>query len=744
MALGLNPRPITRGNILLVDAANPASLATNISRNLLTFPEDFTQSAWGVRWGGSGTIASNADIAPDGSQTADIFTATVGISGVGQAYPVIAGFTYTFSAYVKSQNGVDIFARTTSDGTVGTSPITGSGAPSTSYTRVSLTWTETLTTTRFIGLAVNLGRSMTIWGAQLEVGSTPTTYYSVNTPTSAINTIWRDLTNTSRNYNTNLTSVEVLVVGGGGAGGSGNGNGYEAGGGGGGGLIYNAAYTVAPGISYPVIVGRGGQPAPSGGTPISNAANNGENSVFDTLIARGGGGGGQGGFPGNDGGSGGGAAFANGPRIRGGWPIQFQGNAGGIPAQSQLGDSGNRGGGGGGAGGIGGAGQAFGGGGAGLSYSITGTALTYAAGGGGNQGSGGVAGAGSGQLVAGGSTGSAGTNGFGHGGGGGSWNGSTPDPFGRGGPGGDGTVIIRYPAPQRATGGVVTTVGNSIVHTFATGTDTFRVSATNDEARAWGVLTNGVTYDARQGGSLHFDNLDDYVDFPSLSPITDGELSVFAWVYLNATPTGTNGIWGHFGGNYNGANNNCHFEMNPGATRIRLGQVNNAALPALTPQVWSYVGFTSNGFTHTYYVNGVASQTWSGQTSTISISSTAADSFTVIHSTTPTARFQEGSYVTIAGVTPSQFNGTWLITSSTNGQFTVNAVVEPGVATVQGTITFGTGTLLGGTPGSHFIGRSDAARTWNGRIGHLAVYNSALTATEVSQNFSVLRGRYGI
>lgn len=740
MALGLNPRPITRGNILQVDAANPASLATNISRNLLTFPEDLTQASWNTRWGGAGTIVSNADIAPDGSRTADTFTATVGGSGVGQAVNVIAGFTYTFSIYVKSPVNVNLTARTDPSGGAGTAPqnLTVS-TDSVNWTRATLTWTETLTTVRYLGITIGNGISFTAWGAQLEVGSTASTYYSANTPSSSLTNQWRDLTNISRNYNTNLTSVEVLVVGGGGAGGSGNGNGYESGGGGGGGVIYNAAYTVAPGMNYPVIVGRGGQPVPSGGTPISNAANSGEDSVFDILRARGGGGGGIGGFSGNDGGSGGGAAYANGPRIRGGWGTQFQGNAGGIPAQITLGDGTNRGGGGGGAGDTGGSGVAGGNGGAGVVYSISGTAQTYAAGGGGNNGIGGVAGAGNGGV-----TGGSGSNGFGHGGGGGGWDGSSANPIGRGGAGGDGTVIIRYAAPQRATGGVVTAVGGNIIHTFAAGADTFRVSTTNDEARAWGVLTNGVTYDARQGGSLHFDNLDDYVDFPSLPPITDGELSMFAWAYLNSAVAGTFGIWGHYGGNYNGSANNCHFEMNPGSTRLRLGQVNNALLPAFPIQAWTHVGFTSNGFTHTYYVNGVAVQTWSGGVATTSISSGAADSFVVTHLTTPTARFQEGTYVTISGVTPAQFNGTWQITSSTTGQFTVNAVVTPGVATVQGIITFGTGTLLGGVSGSHFIGRSDVGRSWNGRIGHAALYNVRLTADEVAQNFNVLRSRYGI
>lgn len=745
MALGLNPRSTTRGSLLIVDAANPASLATNISRNLLTNTEDFSSAAWNTRWGGAGTLSLNMDTAPDGTITADNFIATVGGSGVGQAVSVIAGTTYTFSIYVKSLTNVNLTARM--DNTGGAFGLTDNLTVSTNlrtWTRATLTWTETLTTTRYVGITVSNGVSFTAWGAQLEVGSSATDYYSVNTPASALNTLWKDLTYTNRNYSSDLTTVEVLVVGGGGAGGSGNNNGYEAGGGGGGGVVYNAAFPVSANTSYPVVVGLGGQSIPSGGTPTDNLNNNGENSSFSTLTALGGGAGGVGGFSGKNGGSGGGGAFANGtPRSRGGVSLQSQGSAGGIAAQSQLGDSGNRGGGGGGSNptlGNGGSGQLFGNGGAGAIYSITGTAVMYAAGGGGNQGVGGITGAGNG-----GQTGTSGVDGFGHGGGAGSWDGASANPIGRGGNGGAGTVIVRYPAPQRATGGTITTVGGNIIHRFPIGSSTFTVVPSNEDPRSWGILTNGVTYDSRNGGSLNFDNVDDYVDFPSLTPITDSELSVFAWVYLNATPAGTNGIWGHFGSSYNGAANNCHFEIqSSGLTRIRLGQVNNAALPALAVRQWKYVGFTTNGFTHNYYVDGVLSTTWTGTVATTSIQASSANSFTVTHATSPVNRFQEGCYVTISGATPSQFNGTWLISSSSSGSFTVFAPVSPAIATVQGTVLYGTGTLLGSTPGSHFIGRSDATRTWNGRIAHVVVSGVALTATEIANNFNALRGRYGV
>ena len=84
--------------------------------------------------------------------------------------------------------------------------------------------------------------------------------------------------------NFNLTAVEVLVVAGGGSGGGDNG-----GGGGAGGLIYNSNFAVTPGTQLTATVGDGGA-ARAGGSD-DGPGNNGANSVFGSLTAYGGGGG---------------------------------------------------------------------------------------------------------------------------------------------------------------------------------------------------------------------------------------------------------------------------------------------------------------------------------------------------------------------------------------------------------------------------------------------------------------------
>jgi hypothetical protein len=188
-----------------------------------------------------------------------------------------------------------------------------------------------------------------------------------------------------------ISSVDVLVVAGGGAGGGGTPQpgAFSAGGGGAGGLIFRPAFPVTPGGTVSVTVGCAGTIAsPNTTTP----GGSGQDSVFGTLTAKGGGGGGKGepgDQPGVSGGSGGGGgrgtpgAGATQPTQPGDSGTYGFGNSGGAGGPYTAG-------GGGGSGGSGGSGTGFpcsGGtnfGGAGRSHTIAdGTTPVYYAGGGG-------------------------------------------------------------------------------------------------------------------------------------------------------------------------------------------------------------------------------------------------------------------------------------------------------------------------------------------------------------------------
>lgn len=163
-----------------------------------------------------------------------------------------------------------------------------------------------------------------------------------------------------------------LVVAGGGSGGK-NSIGYGgAGGGGAGGVAYVTNGGLANG-SYPVTVG-----AATGTRSVANFGINGNASSFNgtSTTGGGGGGGGDGTLGGRNGGSGGGGAFNV---HSAGTGTNGQGNNG-------HGGTGNYGGGGGGAGGAGTTGGASSDGkGPGVSYSISGSSVTYARGGGANS-----------------------------------------------------------------------------------------------------------------------------------------------------------------------------------------------------------------------------------------------------------------------------------------------------------------------------------------------------------------------
>jgi prepilin-type N-terminal cleavage/methylation domain-containing protein len=178
----------------------------------------------------------------------------------------------------------------------------------------------------------------------------------------------------------NMTSgdeVEVLVVAGGGGGGSSQVSGGGAGGGGAGGLVYSPNHSIAIG-STNVTVGDGGAPGAAG---VAASGVNGEDSVFGTITATGGGFGARSGAVGGNGGSGGGGGY-NGYAIikTGGTAVVGQGNTGGATALlSWAGGAG-----GGGAGSVGGinkSGHGGGDAGLGLSFSISGSPVMYSSGG---------------------------------------------------------------------------------------------------------------------------------------------------------------------------------------------------------------------------------------------------------------------------------------------------------------------------------------------------------------------------
>jgi hypothetical protein len=474
-----------------------------------------------------------------------------------------------------------------------------------------------------------------------------------------------------KNYN--LTAVEVLVVAGGGGGGGGD----VGAGGGAGGLIYNSNFTVTPGSAVTVTVGDGG----AGSSNASVDGSNGSNSVFGSLTAIGGGGGASwGSGSGQNGGSGGGSVSTNAV----GQGTAGQGNNGGNglagPDYPQ-----------GGGGGAGGVGQTAtiqtkaGDGGVGLEFpqfaSVGGSPAGWFAGGGGGGveantsgnscivGSGGLGGGGNGGRQAG--TRVVATSGVSNTGGGGGGD----DP-GQGGNGGSGIVIVRYPGPQRAIGGTVTSSGGYTIHTFTTvETTSFTpLVATNNSAilgladfsgnNNFGTTVNSPTYNSANGGSVSFDGTDEYATVPANS----------GWA---------------FGGNG-------------------------------TVEQWVYVAGNSGSNDRFWCVNN---------------NSTSLDAY--LDGASYNISFHGGS----VGTTTTIPQNTWVyfVVVYTSGTIKVyfNTIEQGLTGTTTGYNITSNGTL--------YIGRYiTAPYELNGRIASMKIYNRALTASEVQQNFNALRSRFSI
>ena len=322
------------------------------------------------------------------------------------------------------------------------------------------------------------------------------------------------------NPTANISNVEYLIVGGGGSGGAG-----DAGGGGAGGYRTGTFSQLDNGVAYSVIVGQGGGKTtdPSPATQPGINGNDGGDSSFNEVAAAGGGGGGGGrtdgpvslwkNINGRTGGSGGGgsghAASGTGTGAAGNTPSTSpsQGNAGGN-------GSGGKGGGGGGSSAAGNAGNVSNGtGGAGTSNDITGSAVTYAAGGDGDNDN---------------NTGTDGSNGTGDGGKGTDGGSSTS------GAGGHGIVILTYQASSaQATGGQITTHGSGAsqyyVHKFFYGAKEITVNGPVMNVAPKIGLGMGV-----------FDGSGDYAQIPDDPSLTlGGPFTVEAWVYFNFLPGST-------------------------------------------------------------------------------------------------------------------------------------------------------------------------------------------------------------
>lgn len=361
-------------------------------------------------------------------------------------------------------------------------------------------------------------------------------------------------------------NVEALVVAGGGGGAN------TGAGGGGGGFVSNGAVPVTT-TGYSVTVGTGG----SGGLTTAAPGVKGNNSVFSTVTAEGGGQGvSHGAGNGGNGGSGGGGPINLTIQRYGGTGSQGYAGGDGYLIAGWVGNSG----GGGGAGAVGVAGgntAGTGNGGIGRISGISGSAVRYSGGGGGGEvhgsfvGAGGGGGGGNANMSA---AGSNGTDSLGGGGGGGSYTGT----YFNGGDGGDGIVIIRYP--------------NS--------------SYINDLG---GVTIGTTSAQGKIGKARDFNGTSDYIRIPYNSTLNiTTAITLEAWIKTTQTTTGD--IVGRIakGTPWPGYILGVGFST-PGVPNCWVGDVSGSYVygaSAVNDGNWHHIACTYSGTTVTVYIDGVA------------------------------------------------------------------------------------------------------------------------------------------
>jgi hypothetical protein len=229
-------------------------------------------------------------------------------------------------------------------------------------------------------------------------------------------------------------------------------------------------------------------------------------------------------------------------------------------------------------------------------------------------------------------------------------------------------------------------------------------------------------------------NVDSIINFSSPEWILIGKPGLgagnaYGWVFQNYTTDPTRVAHLNFGlPIYGGVNN--YLEFDGVNDEVRLPGT-NLSLNQMTISSWNYSSnYQQNGFMFEKTTNGSVNTQYSlfynsGNNSIYYRTYGLSTTDLIVNRTT-------------AGVVNNQWNNVVATWDGTNKRIYVNGVLKATSANLTGTITQNaTGIALIGRHGS-------AGYPFNGRIAQTQIYNRALTASEVQQNFIATKSRFGL
>ena len=237
-------------------------------------------------------------------------------------------------------------------------------------------------------------------------------------------------------------------------------------------------------------------------------------------------------------------------------------------------------------------------------------------------------------------------------------------------------------SPKVSTEGLVLYLDTANPKSYTSGSTAWRDLTRNGNN---GTLTNGPTFSSANGGSIVFDGVDDFVNNTSPTGLQLQNLTVSMWVNPSAASTAI----------------------------VDLIDYDHASTPF---QGWILQSedATTNRYYYFAYYNGSSFEPSSGIGAGRGVQLT-------------NSVWQNIVYVK---------NGTSII-GYLNGNQNVNYTAGNATISYQSNRSLRVAAVVSSSPG---VGN----RFYNGRISTVQVYNRALSATEIQQNFNATRGRYGI